>query len=167
MFSRTDKVESGKTKYIDKSSFVFQDIKRLEENDLNSPIEKTTKLYQDLLDELIEISLNVLVNYYATTKKVAIEGSLKEASNVRRDLPNFITSNLFKINNKDVNSISFGDLDKHFEKDPYVSLLLIQFLTPGFFRESAFELVKIKNLEKAQHKNEEKTTDNEKKEEKK
>ena len=110
-----------------------------EEDDLNIAIEKTDDNLKNFISLLLEITFE-LTSFYMTQKRLLDVEYIKEITTKKNkeNICSFILNNMFKKdqgNNDKVTSFNNADLTSAFMMNRW-------FLTPGYFRESAFELAK-------------------------
>lgn len=127
--------------YWDKALYVFHDAKRNEEEDLNTPVEKSDKDLIKFLDDLIDISVIILEFYYESYPSRRSEIDILK--NKRQLIADFLLKNLNSKKEPKIqtNSISFSELNKLFDDDLWI-------LTPGHIREAAKEIEKMEMLKK-------------------
>lgn len=113
--------------YFDKAIYVFQFVNCLEHQSSNSPIEKSSEKVTELITDLFEISAIVLPTLYLKTN--AIKGDLYDKYKTNKNaIAKNIVNNLFKDNDgKELNFMSFKDLNNLFLKNKKVSYFNISF----------------------------------------
>jgi len=125
------------TYYVDKAYFLFLRSKANEEDDLSLALDKSENLYK-LVENLTEVACLGETTSFFTIKNLPEHGILKEINAKRPEISKFIVEDLFTLKGKQVQSLSFKELQEKFTNDSY-------FFTSGYFREKALECIAKQN----------------------
>jgi hypothetical protein len=138
LISRPEKLTSSTGKYYDKVIYVFHDAKKNEEEDLNTPVEKHDADLIRFIQDLVEITfLGLTESYYEQRNGGERESIIKELFARIPAIPEFILGNLLSSDEGKTisNSLSFKEMNKKLDDNNWL-------LTPGHFREAAYEMIK-------------------------
>lgn len=143
LLTRPEKVHTDSKNYIDKATYLIQEILVNEEEDLKSPIEVNNSNLKEVLSLLVEVALDGITKSYLESNGVQLR-YFEEIFKLRKEnIVEFIIKNVTmrgvgtKTNEKEAEQaklFNFSDLNSKFEADKW-------FLTSGYIRELAYDLV--------------------------
>lgn len=114
-------VDSVKTKYHDKASFIITNVKINEDEDLSFPIQKDDANFLQFIDDIVDISIIGLVDAYNHLKNVQREGYMNKIRKFKEQTSAALIRSIFISKKKDsTDGITFKDINDKFEKDRWV-----------------------------------------------
>ena len=138
LLTRAEAKQTGNISYYDKSTYIIQEILVDEEDNLNNPIEENDEKLRNFCVLLCDVSFEITA-YFIKSKRLLEVDYFKDISNNKEKASDFALKNIFRASNKAITSFNNNDLSARFTLDKW-------FLTPGYFRESAYELSKLAAL---------------------
>lgn len=135
-------IDNGRINYNDKASFIFNFIKTREDQSLIDGIEENEENFLNFISDLVEISVEGIVDCYIKLKNVKRDGYLNRLRESKPHVVKLIIKNLFF--NKDpqkTGSLSFDEVNKKFSEEKFM-------FTSGYIRDFAWNfLVKGGNVQ--------------------
>jgi hypothetical protein len=136
LLTNDSKVDNGRVKYHDKASFVITHCKVREDDDLNFPIQKTDKAFEEFCSDMFDVACVGLVDAYVKLKNVKRDGYLQRLRQFKEKCIEKIADKLIEDKNAQASEgLTFNDLNRKFENDPW-------FLTSGWVREISWSVLK-------------------------
>lgn len=135
LFTRPKVLKNSLTEYHDKTNFLFSIVKSKEDNKLLDPLEVADESFLNFLSDLIEISCEVIVDFFYTLKGIQFEKEAKKLSANKKPIVDSLIKFMFTQNKEALSGcLSFEELDLKFEKIQF-------FLTSGYLRELGLKQV--------------------------
>lgn len=124
--------------YPDKAYFLYLRSKDREEDDLSQGMDKHNERLRNVVRNLVEIACVVEPQVFMKARGVNREGTFKEIANNLDETVDHVIDDLFTLNKKSVDALSFKDLKDRFNSDNY-------FFSSGYMRVKAIEVLDLRS----------------------
>jgi hypothetical protein len=135
LLTRNKIISNSQLTYYDKASFIFTSVKTNEEQKLCDAIEEREANFLKLIDDIVEISCEVLVNLFREIKGSNPEKEIFKFAAIKPQISRMLIENIFfQKNEAKSGGLTFNELNKKFETDKFI-------FTPGYIREYAWKIL--------------------------
>jgi hypothetical protein len=135
LLSRNKIISNSQLTYYDKASFILTSVKTNEEQKLCDAIEEREINFVKFIDDIVEISCEVLVNLFREIKGSNHEKEIFKFASIKPQITRMLIQNLFyQKNDAKSGGLTFNELNKKFENDKFI-------FTPGYIRDFAWKIL--------------------------
>jgi hypothetical protein len=135
LLTKDNLIDNSRISYHDKASFIFTFVKTREDQNLCEALEEKEINFVKFVEDLVDISCELIVNSFRKVKSVKSEKEISKFSSIKSEIVKSLITNLFyNKNDQRSGGLTFNELNKKFDDDKFL-------FTSGYIRDVGWNIL--------------------------